>query len=98
METSVKVDYTEAVKDVLKPLEGPLTFQDIENILVASVAKGRFMLLALGTDEGKEVLETVVSIRLTPEGKVKIEKNYTDVDLREKLLQKGVPYSDILLQ
>jgi hypothetical protein len=98
METIVKTDYKEAVLDVLKPLEGPLSVQPIVNVVVNNPQAGRIIMYAVGQDGDEEVYEKPVIISFTEDGKIRIEKNYTDVDLREKLLQKGVPYSDILLR
>ena len=99
METSVKkskANYKEVIREVLKELEGPLTYQDIENIVVPSPTHQRLFLMAIGTDEGKDVAQIMISVSITSDNKVKIEKNNTDLNLRDVLLERGVPYSDII--
>jgi hypothetical protein len=99
METSIKeskVNYKEIVREVLKELEGPLTYQDIENIVVPSPTHQRLFLMAIGTDEGKDVAQIMIAVSITANNKVKIEKNNTDLNLKDVLLERGVPYSDIV--
>jgi hypothetical protein len=99
METAVKenkANYKEIIRDILKGLEGPLTYQDVENVVVPSPSHQRFFLLAIGFDEGEEVLEIVIAVSITDDNKVKIEKNYADIDLTRALLARGIPYADII--
>lgn len=98
METTVKenkANYKDVIRDILKGLEGLLTYQDVENV-VPSPSHQRFFLLAIGFDEGGEVLKIVIAVSITGDNKVKIEKNYADIDLPKALLERGVPYADII--
>lgn len=99
METAArenKADYKEVIRAILKALEGPLTYQDVENVVVPSPSHQCLFLLAIGFDEGEEVLEIVIAVSITEDNKVKIEKNHSDIDLTRALLERGVPYADII--
>jgi hypothetical protein len=52
--------------------------------------------MAIGTDEGKDVAQIMIAVSITANNKVKIEKNNTDLNLRDLLLERGVPYADIV--
>ncbi len=42
------------------------------------------------------MLEIVIAVTVTDDNKVKIEKNHADIDLTRALLERGVPYADII--
>ena len=73
-----------------------MTYQYIENIVFPSPTHPRLFLMAIGTDEGKDVAQIMISVSITSNNQVKIEKNNTDLNLRDVLLERGVPYSDII--
>ena len=96
METAVKVNYADVVKDILLKEEGSYAVQDLINRVNFDDERKQYLLLTVGTDDDEDVFEVLIAIKITAEGKVKIERNMDDLDLKEELLERGVLYSDII--
>ncbi|HEX8531993.1 MAG TPA: element excision factor XisI family protein [Cytophagales bacterium] len=92
----VKTDYTDAVKNVLRTVEGPLSVQPLFNVVIHNPKTNRVSLLTVGEDDGEDIFEKPIIIGFTETGKICIEKNHTDLDLEGELLKKGVPGEDIV--
>jgi hypothetical protein len=89
--------YIDTVKDVLNVLEGPLGAQPITGSIVYDEKTNRINLFTVGQDlDGEDFYEKPIVIALTDEGKIGIEKNDTDLDLKKELVKRGVPEEDII--
>lgn len=97
MEMIVQTKYVDTVKDVLSVLEGLLGLQPITGSIVYNERTNRVNLLTVGQElDGGDFYEKPIVIALTNEGKISIEKNDTDFDIRKELVKRGVPEEDII--
>jgi len=56
----------------------------------------RYMLITKGLDDsGKPVYEVLCAVAIDPDGKVAVEFNRSDIDLKDMFLSGGVPFSDL---
>ena len=92
----VKTDYTDAVKNILRTVEGPLSVQPLFNVVIHNPKTNRVSLLTVGEDNGEDVFEKPIIIAFTEAGKICIEKNNTDLNVKGELLKQGVPEEDIV--
>jgi phosphohistidine phosphatase SixA len=93
----VTTNYLEAVKDVLRTLEGPFSAQPLTGVVTHNPNTNRVLYYIVGQDKnGEDVLKKPAIVQLTDEGKIVIEKNNTDLDIRKELMALGVPAEDIV--
>lgn len=93
----VQTKYVDTVRDVLRVLEGPLGAQPITGSIVYNERTNRVNLFTVGQDlDGEDFYEKPIVIALTDEGKISIEKNDTDLDIKKELMKRGVPEEDIV--
>jgi len=93
----VTTNYIEAVKDVLRTLEGPFSAQPLTGVVAHNPTTNRVLYYIVGQDKnGEDVLKKPIIVQITDEGKIMIEKNNTDLDIRKELIALGVPEEDIV--
>jgi len=93
----VQTKYVDTVKEVLSVLEGPFGAQPIMGSIVYNERTNRVNLFTVGQDlDGEDFYEKPIVIALTDEGKISIEKNDTDLDIRKELVKRGVSEEDII--
>lgn len=95
MDTLIKTDYYTLVQDVLKEVEGPLSVQPLKNVIIAVPDKQRVSVLCVGEDDGEDVFEKPIVVSIV-DGKIRIDRNSTDLNIRKKLIGLGVPDEDII--
>jgi len=95
MEITTKIDYQTAIMESMKLLEGPMTDQNVRCVVMPVKDNTRFNLFMFGDIDGEDVLAKPIIVSLK-DGRIKIEKNNTDLDLRAELLKRGVVEEDIL--
>lgn len=89
--------YKEIVRELIldyakvKPANG-----DIENEVVFDEERGHYELLNIGWDRTKRVHFTAFHFDIK-DGKVWLQKNATDLDVGEELVEAGIPREDIVL-
>jgi hypothetical protein len=89
--------YKEIVKQLIldyakvKPAYG-----DIENEVVFDEEREHYELLSIGWERTKRVHFTVFHIDIK-DGKVWLQKNSTDIDIAEELVEAGIPREQIVL-
>jgi hypothetical protein len=87
------------IKDILRVMEGPFRAQPLVGNVIHVPKKNRIFLMVSGEDKnGDTVAEKPVIITFTSEGKIRIEKNDTDLDVRTELMKRGVSEEDIVRQ
>jgi hypothetical protein len=95
MDAAVKVNYADVVKRTLLKEERRLAVGDLVSRVVFDDERSTYLLLTVGTDDNEDVFEVSIAISITPNGKVKIERDMTDFSLVDSFLEGGVAYSDI---
>lgn len=68
----------------------------IERQLVIGEGKEQFILLHVGWQDKRYVHGLVIHVQIK-NGKVWIQEDMTDIDIASKLIEKGIPKSDIVL-
>lgn len=93
----IKTNYIKAVRDVLGTLESPFSAQPLTGVVAYNPNTDRVFYYIVGQDKnGEDVLKKPAIVQLTGEGKIVIEKNNTDLDIKEELMALGVPEEDIV--
>ncbi len=69
---------------------------DIEQELICDPNRDRYLLLNLGWENNHRVYNCFIHIEIRNE-KIWLQRNMTDVDLAEELVERGVPKTDIVL-
>ncbi len=69
---------------------------DIEREFVCDTNNDRYLLVNLGWEESRHIYSCSVHIEIRNE-KIWIQRNMTDVDFAEELVEMGVPKTDIVL-
>lgn len=69
---------------------------EVEHILIMDDARGHYMWLKLGWEDGKRVKYITVYARLR-DGKFWIEEDWTEDGIATDLVREGVPKEDIVL-
>lgn len=84
------------IKDVLLDHIGGYE-QPLVDVPVFDDLHQRYMLVTKGRDDSeKPVYEVLCAVAISPEGKIEVEFNRSDIDLKDMFLSGGVPYSDIV--
>ena len=71
-------------------------YGDIENEVVFDEERGHYELLSIGWEGKKRVHFTVFHLDIK-DGKVWLQKNATDLDIGEELVEAGIPRKQIVL-
>ena len=69
---------------------------DIEQELICDTKRDRYLLLNLGWENGHRIYNCFIHLELRDE-KVWIQRNMTDVDFAEELMEMGIAKTDIVL-
>lgn len=69
---------------------------DIEQEMICDAERDRYLLLDLGWENNHRVYNCFIHMEIRNE-KIWIQRNTTDVDFAEELVEKGVPKTDIIL-
>ena len=75
----------------------PANLQDCENQVVADKERNHYLLITSGWDDDAKVQSTVFQLDIKPDGKIWLQSNWSDTDVAELLVQKGVARSDIVI-
>jgi|GEM_PF-1542505 len=92
----VKPEYRNAVREALKLLDGKLSAQNIECVVIYNEPNRRFSLFMVGEMNGQDVMSKPILVNLLDDDKIEIVKNNTDLDLRKELVNRGVLDEDII--
>lgn len=89
--------YTQIVHSLLKEYAHikPVA-KGIDTQLIADEKSGHFLLMNVGWNDLDPVYSTIFHIDIK-DGKVWVQQDWTDVAIAEKLVEKGIPKSDIVL-
>jgi len=86
-----KAQYIAFIKEELDSLaEAIFPAQELHYETTYDDTKQRYMLLTMGIDGGIDIFEIAISVKVTDD-KIIIEENMTDKDLKDILIEKGVP-------
>lgn len=69
---------------------------EIEQELICDIGRDRYLLLDLGWENNHRVYNCFIHIEIRNE-KIWLQRNMTDVDFAEELVEMGVPKTDIVL-
>jgi hypothetical protein len=69
---------------------------NIERELICDTNRDRYLLVTLGWEEAHHIYGCIIHIEIRNE-KIWIQRNMTDVDFAEELVEMGVPKTDIVL-
>ena len=69
---------------------------NIERELICDTNRDRYLIVNLGWEETRHVYGCIIHIEIRNE-KIWIQRNMTDVDFAEELVELGVPKTDIVL-
>ena len=85
------------IRDILRVMEGPFRAQPLVGNIIHNQRKNRISLIVVGEDKnGDTILEKPIVITFTNEGKICIEQNNTDLDVKRELMKRGVPEENII--
>lgn len=70
---------------------------DCENVVIADKEKHHYQLMTLGWQGNEYVHSISIHIGITETGKIWFYVNWTDIDIADIFVRKGVPKSDIVL-
>ncbi len=70
---------------------------DCENMLVADTENHHYQLLTTGWAPDRFIHSITFHLDIAPDGKIWIRANWTDTDIAQKLVERGVAKSDIVL-
>ena len=95
MATALK--YIQIVKDaLLESIKGSYAEeQDLKDEVVFDDERRHYLSITTGTINGRQYYEIMIAIRISPEGKIVIDRCNTDDDIEELLIEGGIPKSDI---
>ncbi|NER47661.1 MAG: XisI protein [Symploca sp. SIO1B1] len=92
-----KLDYRELIKRVLeKYINHQGKDESIERQLIFDTERDRYLIVYVGWEEERQIYGCPVHIDIK-EGKIWIERDFTEVGLANELVELGVPKTDIVL-
>jgi len=69
---------------------------DAENQIIADRVNNRYQIVTIGWDRNKHIHDCPIHMDII-NGKIWIQRNMTEIDLDQELMQVGVPKQDIVL-
>lgn len=90
--------YQSAILSLLKAYAAikPANMPEVEQEILADLERNHFALIRIGWAEGKFVYHSIMHFDIK-DGKIWLQRNWTDRDLAEELVEKGVKRSDIVI-
>ncbi|ABW29755.1 XisI protein [Acaryochloris marina] len=91
-------DYRCLVEDLLRELHGydHSSHSDVESQLVFDAEHNHYLLIDVGWEQKQFVYGTIVHIDIK-DNKVWIQRNNTEINLAERLVEQGIPKQNIVL-
>ncbi|BCL38015.1 XisI protein [Nostoc sp. MS1] len=90
-------DYREIIQKFLKShADFENTNSDIESQIICDTVNDHYQLLDVGWEELKRVYNCFIHLDIK-DGKIWIQRNMTEVDIAQELVDMGVPKEDIIL-
>jgi hypothetical protein len=92
-------EYRQIVQDLLTEIHSYSGSRDrdgVEEEIVFDTDRDRYLLIDVGWEEKEYVYGTIVHIDIK-NGKIWIQRNNTEINLAERLVEKGVAKADIVL-
>ena len=88
--------YATIITELLKDFERPDSY--IETYLIKDVEQHHYQVLRMGwVDKDTQVIRIVVYLQIKPDGKIWLQANWTEHDIVDTLMEKGVDKNDIVL-
>lgn len=92
-----KLDYRELIKKVLeKYLSYQIKDDSIEKQLIFDTERDRYLIVYVGWEDEKQIYGCPIHIDIK-EGKIWIERDFTEAGVANELMELGVPKTDIIL-
>lgn len=90
--------YQKAIIEILEEYakHKPINMPDVENQVIADLTRNHFQLVGVGWQDDHFVHGCTFHFDIK-DGKIWIQANWTDLDVGEMLIEKGVPKSDIVI-
>ncbi|MEM8525696.1 MAG: XisI protein [Bacteroidota bacterium] len=91
--------YQEIIQDIFEEYAKdvtPANMEQIENQLIMDKERNHYQLVRVGWEKGLFVHQLVFHLDIKNE-KVWIQRNWTDMDIAEELMEKGVERKDIVI-
>jgi hypothetical protein len=84
------------IKDILLDNAGGYE-EPLTDVPVFDDEHKRYMLVTTGTeDNGKSVYEILCAVSIDQDGKIVVEYNRSDIDLKDMFLSEGIPSTEIV--
>ena len=76
----------------------PVNLPNCDNQVIADFERNHFQLVRIGWDDDETfVYHVVFHFDLKPDGKIWIQANWTDLDMAQELMERGVEKMDIVI-
>ena len=92
-----KLDYRELIKKVLdKYISYQMKNDSIEKQLIFDTERDRYLIVYVGWEDEKQIYGCPIHIDIK-DGKIWIERDFTEAGVANELVELGVPKTDIVL-
>lgn len=92
-----KLDYRELIKKVLdKYISYQMKDDSIEKQLIFDTERDRYLIVYVGWEDEKQIYGCPIHIDIK-DGKIWIERDFTEAGVANELVELGVPKTDIVL-
>ncbi|MBW4648225.1 MAG: XisI protein [Kastovskya adunca ATA6-11-RM4] len=92
-----KLDYSQLIKNLLKEhAKYPLKEESIEKQLIFNTENDHYQLVHIGWQDEKRIYACLIHIDIK-DGKIWIQRDFTEAGIAQQLVEQGVPKSDIVL-
>jgi hypothetical protein len=76
----------------------PVNVRDCENEIIADLLRNHYQLIRIGWGKDDDFIHhTIFHFDIKPDGKVWIQANWTDIDVAQELVERGLEKSDIVI-
>lgn len=92
-----KLDYRELIKKVLENyISHQIKDDSLEKQLIFDMERDRYLIVYVGWEDEKQIYGCPIHIDIK-EGKIWIERDFTEAGVANELMELGVPKTDIVL-
>lgn len=98
METKIK-KYQEVIISILERFAKNkyANMPNLENQILIDEKRHHYQLVSIGWHKKEFVYHTVFHFDIKPDGQVWLQANWTDIDIGEEMIEKGIDENDIVV-
>lgn len=97
IDTKIK-SYQQIILKILQDEARDFALQpELHDHIIADTQRNHFQLLRIGWIEDDRILQILIHFDISPDGKIWIQENLTDLAVDDELQKRGIPASDIVL-